>query len=104
MQDAEVRQAFFKEVGQQSDFQAVLEHDFIGANARARRIDEQRVKETPGETGRNAAMRLATAMRFPRSPATLSSLGYRWQMRIICPAHCMPVTPPRMAAPSRVVA
>src|SRR5262245_13789814 len=48
--DAEVRQAFFKEVGQQSDFQAVFEHDFIGANARARRIDERRVKETPGET------------------------------------------------------
>jgi Protein of unknown function (DUF499) len=61
IQDAEVRQAFFKEVGQQSDFQAVLEHDFIGANARARRIDERRVKETPSETGRNAAMRLATA-------------------------------------------
>jgi hypothetical protein len=62
MQDAEVRQAFFKEVGQQSDFQAVLEHDFIGANARARRIDERRVKEAPSETGRNAAMRLATAI------------------------------------------
>ena len=62
MQDAEVRQAFFKEVGQQSDFQAVLEHDFIGANARARRIDERRMKEAPSETGRNAAMRLATAI------------------------------------------
>jgi hypothetical protein len=62
IQDAEVRQAFFKEVGQQSDFQAVLEHDFIGANARARRIDERRVKEVPSETGRHAAMRLATAI------------------------------------------
>ena len=51
IQDAEVRHAFFKEVGQQSDFQAVLEHDFIGANARARRIDERRGKETPSETG-----------------------------------------------------
>src|SRR5262249_21858897 len=60
--DSEVRQAFFKEVGQQADFQAVLEHDFIGANARARRIDERRVKETPSETGRNAAMRLATGI------------------------------------------
>src|SRR2546427_6405078 len=40
--DAEVRLAFFKEVGQQADFQAVLEHDLIGANARARRIDEDR--------------------------------------------------------------
>ena len=45
--DAEVRLAFFKEVGQQADFQAVLEHDLIGANARARRIDERRAKETP---------------------------------------------------------
>lgn len=62
LQDAEVRQAFFKEVGQQSDFQACLEHDFIGANARARRIDERRVKETPSETGRNAAMRIATTI------------------------------------------
>ena len=34
--DAEVRLAFFKEVGQQADYQAVLEHDLIGANARAR--------------------------------------------------------------------
>ena len=34
--DAEVRLAFFKEVGQQADFQAVLEHDLIGANARAK--------------------------------------------------------------------
>ena len=37
--DAEVRLAFFKEVGQQADFQAVFEHDFVGANARARRLD-----------------------------------------------------------------
>jgi predicted AAA+ superfamily ATPase len=36
--DAEVRLAFFKEVGQQADYQAVLEHDLIGANARAKRI------------------------------------------------------------------
>ena len=33
--DSEVRLAFFKEVGQQADFQAVLEHDLVGANARA---------------------------------------------------------------------
>ncbi len=60
--DAEVRLAFFKEVGQQSDFQAVLEHDLIGANARARRIDERRAKESPSETGKRAAFRLATAI------------------------------------------
>ena len=60
--DAEVRLAFFKEVGQQADFQAVLEHDLIGANARARRIDDRRTKESPSETGKRTAFRLATAI------------------------------------------
>ena len=60
--DGEVRLAFFKEVGQQSDFQAVLEHDFIGANARARRIDERRAKENPSEAAKRPAVRLATAI------------------------------------------
>ncbi|MGH9739044.1 MAG: DUF499 domain-containing protein [Candidatus Acidiferrales bacterium] len=60
--DAEVRLAFFKEIGQQADFQAVLEHDLIGANARARRIDDRRTKESPSETGKRAAFRLATAI------------------------------------------
>ncbi len=62
MHDAEVRNAFFKEVGQQADFQAVLEHDLIGANARARRIDERRAKEVPAEVGKRPAARLATAI------------------------------------------
>jgi hypothetical protein len=60
--DAEVRLAFFKEVGQQADYQAVLEHDLTGANARARRIDNRRAKETPAETGKRPATRLATAI------------------------------------------
>jgi hypothetical protein len=60
--DAEVRLAFFKEVGQQADFQAVLEHDLIGANARAKRIDDRRGKENPSEAVRRPAMRLATAI------------------------------------------
>ena len=60
--DPEVRQAFFKEVGQQADFQAVLEHDFIGASARVRRIDERRAKEVPAEAGKRPATRLATAI------------------------------------------
>jgi len=62
MHDPEVRLAFFKEVGQQADFQAVLEHDLIGANARARRIDERRAKEVPAEAGKRPATRLATAI------------------------------------------
>jgi hypothetical protein len=60
--DSEVRLAFFKEVGQQADFQAVLENDFIGANARAKRIDDRRAKENPAESLRRPATRLATAI------------------------------------------
>jgi hypothetical protein len=60
--DQEVRLAFFKEVGQQADFQAVLEHDLVGANARAKRIDDRRAKENPAEAIRRPAMRLATAI------------------------------------------
>lgn len=62
MHDSEVRLAFFKEVGQQSDFQAVLEHDLVGANARCRRIDDRRGKENATEAVRRAATRLATAI------------------------------------------
>jgi hypothetical protein len=60
--NAEVRLAFFKEVGQQADFQAVLEKDFIGANATAKKIDERRARENPGESGKWYASRLATAI------------------------------------------
>jgi hypothetical protein len=60
--DPAVRMAFFKEVGQQADFQAVLEHDLIGPNARARRIDERRAKEFPAEALKRPASRIATAI------------------------------------------
>lgn len=60
--DPAVRLAFFKEVGQQADFQACLEHDFVGANARARRIDERRAKEFPGEAVKRPATRIATSI------------------------------------------
>jgi hypothetical protein len=62
IRDAEVRQAFFKEVGLREDFVACLEHDFIGANARTRQIDERRAKEVPSEAGKHPATRLATAI------------------------------------------
>jgi len=62
LQDPNVRLAFFKEAGQQADFQACLEHDFVGANARARRIDERRAKEFPGEAIKRPATRIATAI------------------------------------------
>ncbi|MXY51432.1 MAG: ATP-binding protein [Gammaproteobacteria bacterium] len=62
IQDSDVRLAFFKEVGQREDFLACLEHDFTGANARARRIDERRAREVTAEAGRRPAARLATTM------------------------------------------
>ncbi len=60
--DAEVYLAFFKEVGQREDFKACLEHDFVGANARSRQIDERRAREVTAEAGKQPATRLATAM------------------------------------------
>ena len=62
MQDNDVRLAFFKEVGQREDFLACLEHDFTGANARARRIDDRRAREVTTEAGKQPATRLATTM------------------------------------------
>lgn len=60
--DAEVRLAFFKEVGQKEDFQACLEHDFLGANARVRGIDDRRAREVTSEAGKQPATRLATTI------------------------------------------
>ena len=62
VRDADVRVAFFKEVGQREDFQACLEHDFVGANARTRRIDDRRAHEVTAESGKQPATRLATTI------------------------------------------
>ena len=62
IQENDVRLAFFKEIGQREDFQACLEHDFVGANARARRIDDRRAREVTAEAGKQPATRLATTM------------------------------------------
>ena len=62
VRDADVRVAFFKEVGQREDFQACLEHDFVGANARTRRIDDRRSREVTAESGKQPATRLATTI------------------------------------------
>ena len=62
IRDADVRLAFFKEVGQREDFLACLEHDFVGANARTRRIDDRRAREVTAEAGRQPTTRLATTV------------------------------------------
>lgn len=54
--EPEVRSAFFTEVGQREPYQAVLEADFIGANATVKRIDKI-FTET-----RDPATRVATAI------------------------------------------
>jgi hypothetical protein len=57
-----VQHAFFTEVGQREQFKAVLEADFTGPNARARRIDERLAAEFPHLSGVRPAARLATAI------------------------------------------
>ncbi len=73
--DTDVRYAFFTEVGQRDPFQPVLQHDFIGPNARTRRIDERLARENPALSGVNPAARLGTAILMysfgglPRDPS-----------------------------------
>lgn len=62
LSDADVRNAFFTEVGQREPFQAVLEHDLIGPNARAKRIDEQIAQQNSALASVRPATRLATAI------------------------------------------
>jgi hypothetical protein len=60
--DHEVRRALIKELALLNRFDAVFEADVTGTNARARRIDQRRAKENPGEVGKNIAQRIATAI------------------------------------------
>jgi hypothetical protein len=60
--DHEVRRALIKELALLNRFDAVFEADLTGTNARARRIDQRRAKENPGEVGKNIAQRIATAI------------------------------------------
>lgn len=55
LDDHEVRNAFFTEVGQREPFQAVLEADFIGANATRRRLDNSIFKDAKNPATRIAA-------------------------------------------------
>lgn len=73
--DTDVRYAFFTEVGQREAFQPVLQHDFIGPNARTRLIDERLARENPALSGVRPAARLGTAILMysfgglPRDPS-----------------------------------
>lgn len=60
--DHEVRRGLIKELGLLNRYDPVFEADLVGANARARRIDQRRAKENPAEVGKGVAVRLATAI------------------------------------------
>jgi hypothetical protein len=60
--EADVRHAFFTEVGQREPYQAVLEADITGKNARVRQIDERFARENPALAQVKPATRLATAI------------------------------------------
>lgn len=62
IENDDVAQAFFTEVGQREPFKAVLERDFRGPNARIGRIDERLGSEHPELSGVRPAMRIATAI------------------------------------------
>jgi hypothetical protein len=58
----DVRRALIKELALMNRYDAVLDSDLVGTQARARRIDQRRAKENPGEVGKNVAQRMATAI------------------------------------------
>jgi hypothetical protein len=62
IQNGDVNQAFFTEVGQREPFQAVLTRDFLGANARVHRIDDKLAEQNPKLSNANPALHVATAI------------------------------------------
>jgi len=62
LDDPDVKNAFFTEVGQREVFQAVLDHDITGPNARSRRIDQQLSQQDPALQLVRPATRLAIAI------------------------------------------
>ncbi len=62
IEDEDVQHAFFTEVGQREPFTAVLQRDFLGPNARIKRIDERLGREHPNLSNVHPAQRMATAI------------------------------------------
>ena len=60
--DAEVLRAMMKDLDPRQDYSPALTHDLVGANARAKRIDDRVAKETPALANVRPALRLATAI------------------------------------------
>jgi len=62
LKDVDVRVKMLKELGVQNDYDPVIIADIEGPNARAKRIDERRARETPTLAGIKPATRIATAI------------------------------------------
>jgi hypothetical protein len=62
LHEADVRLAFFTEVGQREAFSPVVTADLVGANARAKRIDARMAQQNPALGSVRPATRLATAV------------------------------------------
>ncbi len=60
--DPDVRIRVLKELGAQNQFDAMLNADLVGPNARARKIDERLVRESPALANVRPAQRLATTI------------------------------------------
>ena len=62
LRDPAVRRRLIQEVGARNDYDAVIQADIDGPNARSRRIDERLAAENPRLSGVRPASRLATAV------------------------------------------
>lgn len=60
--DGEVRMRVLKELGAQNEFDAMLQADLVGPNARAKKIDDRLARENPALTNTRPAHRLATTI------------------------------------------
>jgi hypothetical protein len=62
LHDAEVRNALYKELGLNNDYDPIFFEDIVGPNARVKRIDDRFAKEAPALANVKPATRLATAI------------------------------------------
>jgi len=62
LKDVDVRMKMLKELGVQNDYDPVITADIDGPNARAKRIDERKARETPILASVRPATRIATAI------------------------------------------
>lgn len=60
--NAEVLRAMLKDLDPRQDYSPALNHDLVGPNARAKRIDDRLASETPALASVRPALRLATAI------------------------------------------